>query len=339
MNKITQHKQKVFGLLISILFILLIIWNLDTEQLFETFNMFDYKVLFIFAPLYVFSLWLRGARWKCLLCNSNKLSIQEAFLSFTACNTINSYFPARAGDFWRAYHIGKKLDESKMKMLGSIILERIIDGISVLLILIFAVITYCKKPWVLNITYIATLLFLGSFTFFYILIKWNKIDVFFKKLQDIKILKRFEKGIDKTAELVKSFLEGFQSFNSLKCLSYAFSLSFIAWGIECYLTYVLITGFSNEYGFSISLFVISFIALSTIIPSSSIFVGPYQFAYIFALSLYHIAKSNALAIAFIHQVIIMLITTVITIFYFLTENTKLENIKSEIEDKINAKNA
>lgn len=337
MIKIAQNKHKAFGVLISILFILLIIWNLDTKQLVETFNLFNYKVLAIFAPLYVFSLWIRGARWKYLLCNSKLLSIKEAFLSFTACNTINSYFPARAGDFWRAYHIGKKLDESKMKMLGSIILERIIDGISVLLILLFGVISYCKKPWILNITYTATLLFLGSFIFFFILIKWGKTNQFFRKLKNTQMLKKHEKVIIKIEELLNNFLEGFQSFNNPKCLTVSFVLSFLAWGIECYLTYLLISGFDASIGVSVALFVISFVALSTIIPSSSIFVGPYQFAYILALGIYHIAKSNALAIAFIHQLIIMLITTVITIIYFLTENTKIENIKSEIEDNNNAK--
>jgi len=336
--KIKQHKEKILGLLISVLFVLLIFWNLDIKQLLNTFSIFNYKVLILFVPLYILSLWLRGIRWKSLLCDNIKLSIKEAFLSFTACNTINSYFPARAGDFWRAYHIGKKLNESKMKMLGSIILERIIDGISVLLILIFAVISYCKKPWILNITYIATLLFVGSFIFFFILIKSNKTGAFFTKLKSIPILKNFEKHINKIENLLNNFLEGFQSFKNIRCLVVAFFLSFIAWGIECFVTYVLISGFSNEYGFSIALFVISFIALSTIIPSSSIFVGPYQFAYIFALGIYHITKANALAIAFTHQVTIMLITTIISVIYFMTENTKLENIKSEIEENINATN-
>lgn len=338
MTKLKQHKSKILGLIISFIFIGLIIWNLDFKQLINTFKIFHYKVLLAFIPLYILGLYIRGFRWKYLLCGTSKLTVKEAFFSFTTGNTINSYLPARAGDFWRAYHVGKKLDESKMKMLGSIILERIIDGISVLLILTFAVLTYFKHKWVINLTYISAALFIGSLIFFFAIFKYNKTDWLFEKIAQIPMLYNFKNLIYKISGMINKFIEGFQSLNNLKCFSMAFLTSCIAWGIECLLTYILILGFGHSYGFSISLFIISFIALSTIIPSSSVFVGPYQYAYILALGIYHIPKSNALGIAFIHQITIMIIITTISIIYFLFTDTDWKNIKEEIEDN-NASNA
>ena len=104
-----------------------------------------------------------------------------------------------------------------------------------------------------------------------------------------------------------------------------------AWFLECYVTYILILGFGEHFGISIAFFVISFIALSMVIPSSSVFVGPYQFAYILALNIYHIPKSQALGIAFIHQLTIMLLITLISIIYFLKDNTSILEIQTEIE--------
>lgn len=332
MKKIIKHKEKIIGLIISLIFIGLICWNLDLKQLIATFKVFNYKVLLIFIPFYIAGLYLRGVRWKYLLCDNTDLTVKEAFFAFTTGNTLNSYLPARAGDFWRAYHIGKKLDQSKMKMLGSIILERIIDGVSVLLILAFAVLTYFKHSWVLKITYLASFLFIGSLIFFFLIFKFNKTNIFFNKLSEIGILSKFKPFLKKTSELINKFMEGFQALNNPKCLSIAFLTSCLAWGIECAITYVLILGFGQHYGFSIAFFIISFIALSTIIPSSSVFVGPYQYAYILALGIYHIEKSNALGIAFIHQVTIMLIITVISIIYFLFTDTNLKEIKEEIEE-------
>lgn len=321
----------------------MILWNLDFGQLVQTFKVFNYKVLLLFIPLYTLGLYIRGFRWKYLLCGSSKLTVKEAFFSFTTGNTLNSYLPARAGDFWRAYHVGHKLKESKMKLLGSIMLERIIDGISVLLILLFAVLTYFKHQWVLNITYIAAALFFGSLTVFYMVFKYNKIDWFFEKLSNINFLKKLKPTFDRLATLLNKFMEGFQALNNPKCFFLAFFTSCIAWGIECILTYILIMGFGQHYGFSIALFVISFLALSTIIPSSSVFVGPYQFAYILALGIYHIDKSNALGIAFIHQITIMLTITAISIIYFMLTNTNLKEIQAEIninnEENENADNA
>lgn len=332
MEKIKHHKEKIIGLIISITFIALIVWNLDFNKLVETFKVFDYRVLVLFIPLYVIGLYIRGFRWKYLLCNTSNLTASEGFFAFTTGNTLNSYLPARAGDFWRAYHIGKKLNESKMKMLGSIILERIIDGISVLMILAFAVLTYFKHPWVLKITYIASALFIGSLIVFFLMLKFNKTESFLKKLAKIPVFERFKTAFDRAADLINKFMEGFQALNNPKCLFMAFFTSCAAWGIECILTYILILGFGQHYGFSIALFIISFIALSTIIPSSSVFVGPYQYAYILALGIYHIPKSNALGIAFIHQITIMLTITIISIIYFSFANTNLKEIQEEIEE-------
>lgn len=333
MKNLKKHKEKIIGLIISLIFIVLICWNLDFKQLLATFKIFNYKVLLIFVPLYAISLYLRGIRWKYLLCDSTNLTAKESFFAFTTGNTLNSYLPARAGDFWRAYHVGKKLDESKMKMLGSIILERIIDGVSVLLILAFAVMTYFKHSWVLKITYLASFLFIGSLIFFFIIFKLNKTDWFFNKLAEIKLMEKFKPLLFKISNLINKFMEGFQALNNPKCLSIAFITSCMAWGIECLITYVLILGFGQHYGFSIAFFIISFIALSTIIPSSSVFVGPYQYAYILALGIYHIEKSYALGIAFIHQITIMITITVISIIYFLFTNTNLKEIKEEIEEE------
>ena len=327
-----KNKEKIIGIIISLIFIGLIVWNLDVKQLINTFKVFDYKALLAFVPLYILGLYIRGFRWKYLLCEDSKLSVKEAFFAFTTGNTINSYLPARAGDFWRACHVGNKLNESKMKLLGSIILERIIDGISVLLILLFAVIMYCKQSWILNITYISAALFVGSLIFFFIIFKCNKTDWFFEKLGNIKTFTNFKPIFEKTANLINKFIEGFQSLNNPKCFFMAFFTSCIAWATECVLTYILISGFGNHYGFSIALFVISFIALSTIIPSSSVFVGPYQYAYILALGIYHIDKANALGIAFIHQITIMVIITVISVLYFTFANNQIQNLQKEIED-------
>lgn len=333
MDWIKKHKDKILGLIVSLVFIGLVLWNLDFNQLLETFKVFDYRVLLLFIPLYVLGLYIRGFRWKYLLCDESKISVKEAFLSFTAGNTLNSYLPARAGDFWRAYHVGNKLKESRMKLLGSIILERIIDGISVLLILFFAVLTYFKHQWVLNITYVSAALFFGSLAFFFFIFKFNKIDWFFNKLSKLPLLSKFEPQFLNIACLLNKFMQGFEALNNPKCFTYAFIASCVAWGIECIMTYLLIIGFGQHYGISVAFFVISFIALSTIIPSSSVFVGPYQYAYILALGIYHIEKANALGIAFIHQITIMVIITVISIIYFTASDTKLDEIKAEIEEK------
>ena len=325
-----KHKDKIIGLLVSLVFIVLIFWKLDFHELIAAFRMFDYRVLFLFVPIYVFSLYIRGVRWKYLLCLNEKLSVTEAFFTFTVGNTINSYLPARAGDFWRAFHLGGKIGESKMKILGSIILERLIDGISILLILFFAIISYFRHRWVLNIAIVSACLFFGALSLIYIVLKMNKTEYIFKKLSELPFLSAFKHQIETIGAHLMKFMSGFEVLNNPKCFFMAFIMSMLAWGFECLMTYMIILGFGVHYGISIALFTISFIALSTVIPSSSIFIGPYQYAYILALGIYNIEKEQALGTAFIHQMTIMLIITAISVIYFLKGNTSLTDIQKEI---------
>ena len=333
MNNVKVHKDKILGIIVSLVFIFLIFWKLDVHQLLTTLKIFNYKVLYLFVPLYVLGMYIRGVRWKYLLCGTDKLTVKEAFFSFTTGNTLNSYLPARAGDLWRAFHVGNKIDESKMKLLGSIILERIIDGISVLLILFFAILTYFKHQWVLNIAYISAALFIGAFVGFFVIVKFNKIEFIFNKISQIPFLSKYKDFFKSLSGHLIAFMEGFGALNDFKCFTMAFLCSLAAWGFEIVLTYLIITGFGQHYGISIAFFTISFIALSTVIPSSSVFIGPYQYAYILALGIYHIGKAQALAIAFIHQLTIMIIITVISVIYFMAANTSLSDIKQELEEQ------
>ena len=63
------------------------------------------------------------------------------------------------------------------------------------------------------------------------------------------------------------------------------------------------------------------------IPSTSVFLGPYQYAYILALGIYNIPKSTALAVSTVHQAVLMVILTIIGGFYLMRFNISLDDIK------------
>ena len=68
------------------------------------------------------------------------------------------------------------------------------------------------------------------------------------------------------------------------------------------------------------------------LPSTSVFLGPYQYAYIIALSIYGIDKSTTLAISTVHQTILMLLLTFVGLYYLIKFNFSLKQIK-EIKRK------
>lgn len=326
-----MSKKKIFALFISLGLLGLIFYKINWIKLIQTFKMFDLKNLWIIVPMYVSTLYLRGIRWKSLLLGNPKYSAYHLGSVFTVGSMLNIFLPARAGDVYRAYYLGDNKQEKKMKLFGSIILERTLDGICVFLILLGAILVYSNQQWMMNLAYMIGALFIGSFFVFYLVFKFNKVDFICEKLILISskspkfIAKSLTKFIEKVNVYIKSFIEGFEVLDSMKYSTQSFVMSVIIWMIECYVAFLIINSFHINLGFSAALFVISLISFSTMIPSTSVFLGPYQYAYILALGIYNVDKSTALAISTVHQGILVIILSIIGGFYLLKFNFSIKN--------------
>ncbi len=331
-----MNKHKILALSVTVLFLVLIFYKIDWLKLLETFKTFNFKYLWIIAPLYYLTLYLRGIRWKALLMDDKKYSSYHLGAVFTVGSMLNIFLPARAGDIYRAYYLGENKNESKMKIFGSIILERTEDGISVFLILLTAILFYCKNnPVITGLAYTIGFIFIGSMLAFYLIFKFNKINEicnYFIKISDKLKLTSISHLIEKLKKHAISFMDGFGVLDNFWLTAKSAILSIILWGIECYVAYLIISSFNLNLPFSSALFVLSLISFSTMLPSTSVFLGPYQYAYIIALSIYGIDKSTTLAISTVHQTILMLLLTFVGLYYLIKFNFSLKQIK-EIKRK------
>ncbi|MBQ3310547.1 flippase-like domain-containing protein [bacterium] len=326
--------KKLFTLLVTFLFIAFLVYifrDMSAEEFINAFKMFHINYLFWIVSLYYFTMYLRGIRWKALLMDNPKYSNYHLGVVFMVGCMLNCFLPARAGDIYRAYYLGENKNESKMKIFGSVILERIQDGISVFFILLFAVLFYCKNnPIMTNAVYFFGFIFIGSMIAFYLIYKFNKIDficqkieMFFEKIKFIK-LKNMVKSINRHAN---SFMDGFEVLDSLKLSIKSAVMSALIWGIECFIVYLILASFNLSLPFSASLFVISLISFSGMLPSTSIFFGPYQAAYLLALGIYGVNKSTILAISLVHPVLLIIILSVVGIYYLYRFNFSIDKIK------------
>ena len=332
-----MKKRKIFALAITIILLGIIFYKINWHELINTFKEFNFKNMWLIVPFYVLTLYLRGIRWKALLLDNPKYSSLHLGEVFTVGSMLNIFLPARAGDVYRAYYLGSVKQESKMKVLGSIILERIFDGICVFLILLFAVMMYCRQAWIFHLAYGIGALFIGSLLVFYLIFKFDKIDWIFAQISKlfkplpVKFSNPLLSFTDKVRNYMKSFMQGFQVLDNLSYTLISISASFVIWGLEAYVAFLIVDSFDLGLRFAAALFVISLTSFSTMIPSTSVFLGPYQYAYILALGIFGIEKSTALAVSAIHQAIYMIILTVLGGYYLLKFNISLKDIEKATE--------
>jgi len=301
-----MKKKQLVLLGITILFLILVFNKVDFTEVFNTVKTFNLKYLSIIVIVFLSSLYVRGIRWKLLLMNNKKYSALNLAEIFTVGNMLNIFLPARAGDIYRAYYLGDTAGEKKLKLFGSIIFERLFDGIAMFCFLLAAVLLYSKARWILNLTLGIGTLFIISTLIAYFIFKYKKSRMLYKFLPEGKLRNITRRLIN----YLHVFIRGFSAFNNLPYMLLILAFSFIAWGLEAIVAILIINSFGLNLPILAGIFVLTLTSFSTMIPSTSVLVGPYQAAYLLALGLFEIEKSQALAISAVHQIILILIFTI-----------------------------
>lgn len=333
--------KKSILLLITVIFLYFVFKNIDIKQFLETIKDFNVKYIFYATVSILTSLSIRGLCFKILISKSVKPPLKVLMPLCITSSALNIVLPARAGDIFRAFYVGNKYKTNKIKIFGAIMLERIFDGLTVLGILLLGIYFYNKNELALKLCLLAATIFVTSFILALIAIKYNKINAICSWVQTktttfpIKIKNVVNTIIEFINKTCNSFLSGFEILESPQKLLQIICTSSLIWILECFNYLIVIKGFNCDVHWSVTLFIIGFIALACMIPSTSIFIGPYQLAVISAFAIYGIEKETALAISFVEQSIVIISTSIVAVLFLLKNNLSYKDIKEKIKDKIN----
>lgn len=329
-----KKKSNTIALAITIIFTIIVIWNVDFSELIRLCSLMNKKFIPPYLLIFVSVMFVRTIRWRILLPKTDGKLIDLYELYMTA-NFLNIFLPARAGDFFRGIFLGQKYKVSKLCMLGTVLAERILDGLSVICLLTLGIVIHYRSQFVLNILFVAIVLFVGSFIFMLWVYKYKKIDYICEKMKNFASLmpaQIAEKAviiIEKCQPHLNSFMEGFETFTNIKTMAKAACYSAITWSCDCFLVYFIMLAFGIETHFTVALFVVSFIALSTIIPQSTIYIGLYQGAFILAAKMFGISKTMALSVALTQQMLMIAVYSIFALVFIWKNQLKMSDLKGE----------
>lgn len=289
------------------------------------------------AASILFSLALRGLVFKQLLHNTVKAPLSElSHLCITGA-AMNILLPARAGDFFRAFYTGQKYNADKVKIFGTVMFERIFDMIVIFVFLSAGVFIYHRNPIALNLCCFAGLCMVFGLIFAVYAYKSKKLDAvcgfLIKKTGSIPFSSAAEKFISFINRTCNSFFNGFDVIEHPKYMFTAVIASFSVWFFECLNFYITMLGFGCSIHWSVTLFLVGFIALACMIPSASIFVGPYQAAVIAAFAIYDVNKETALAISVTEQAVVIISTSLAALIFLAEHNISYKELKEDINSQ------
>jgi len=327
----------IIGILISIFFLYLAFRKFDLEEGKRALKMANYYWLLPTVVSYMFGFWMRGIRWRYLLLPIKKCKIfnlvSTVFIGFMA----NNLLPFRVGELIRAYVNGKKENISKSSSLATIVVERVLDGLALVVLLLVAILflergasaQHSFPQWLKRMIYVAWALFLGVLILLYIMMRS-------KELTGKVIRKLFgffkEPILKKILNLTNSFIEGLNVLRKRKEILIVSFLSILVWTFEGTTFYLGAKALNLPISYPQAYLTLVIVALGLMVPSSPAFVGVYEYFCVTALALFAIDKSFALSYAVLLHLLQFSLLVGIGLFFLWKENLSLWKLKEEVSD-------
>lgn len=126
----------------------LIAWRLDLAKTWDVFTAIAPGYAILGVMLLVASNVAHARKWQYLLAGLGRVPLREAFAIFWSSMTTNNVIPLRAGDLLRVQVMSQRTGLPRPGIVASLFTERLLDGLSFLVLLAFALVIQGRTNYV-----------------------------------------------------------------------------------------------------------------------------------------------------------------------------------------------
>jgi len=279
------------GIAISILFLAYAIRGQRLPEVWQGLREANYLWLIPGIIVYFGGVWLRTYRWKYLLRPMKSIPVRALFPVVTIGYMGNNIFPFRAGEVLRAYVLKRKEQVSASASLATILVERIFDGIT-MLIFVFAILPLVPtNPFLSRLLPFMSLLFFGALAVFLLVASSPaRTERIYEWVVDRLVPGRFREQV---RDLLAKFVEGLQVLRSGRDMAFVMGISILLWLVEAWKYWFVMQGFDFHQPFYALVFTCAIVNLATSIPSTPGYLGTFEVAGIESLVLFGVQRYTA----------------------------------------------
>lgn len=309
--------------------------NTDLDKMSTSILEANYWWMLVMFACVMVSHLFRAWRWRYLL-NPIKpdITFRNLFSAVMIGYFINNVLP-RAGELVRPYTIGKLESIPKSAALGTIVVERIMDAFSFLMLVVIIPLVYDGPlveafPWLERAGIIISLGTIGFLLVAIILMaRRDWTGALLKRMTGFlstSLAMRFE-GV------FNSFLDGFLFVKQPGSFLAILGLSFVVWFLYIIMTYVAFFSFGveSQLGFGAAIVVLAISSIGIAIPTPGATGGYHWFAAQTLVRLFHISNEVALSYATVTHAVGFIGVTGVGLYYFLRDHI---NIKDAMDKRV-----
>jgi uncharacterized protein (TIRG00374 family) len=125
---------------VTVLFVLLALWDVDFGELGRSIARADWLMLFgISIPCYPLMIYFRALRWRHLTDPIQTIETAALARAVAVGFMANNIFPLRLGEVVRSWYLARETGASATALFGTVILERVIDTVSLIVLVLIVI--------------------------------------------------------------------------------------------------------------------------------------------------------------------------------------------------------
>ncbi len=291
MGKVLRRWRFWLGVCISLGFLYLAFRGQNLGEIGENIQAANYWWLLPAVGVYFLAVGARTLRWQVLLGPVRVIPSSRLFPVVVIGYAGNNVFPLRAGEFIRAFLLGHKEDVSASTALATIVMERIFDGITMILFVLFALGFVALSSALRQLVLVMSVLFFGALiAFFLVATSPGSMARLYEWGVGRLVPARFRESV---IRVLDRFLEGLQVLRSGRQVLATFLLSLVLWLLEVTKYYFVMEGFDFRVPFYGLMLTTAVVNLATSIPATPGYLGTFEMAGIASLKLLGLSREMA----------------------------------------------
>ncbi|MFP4321943.1 MAG: lysylphosphatidylglycerol synthase transmembrane domain-containing protein [Anaerolineales bacterium] len=298
------------GLMFSALFAYIGFRGLNFSELVDILTQINAAWLLIAVVIFFIAVYILTWRWHYLLYPIRDIHPNKLYTVVVIGYMGNNIYPARIGEFIRAYLLKRNDDVPYAPSLATILIERIFDGLA-MLSFVFVALLFVEfdEPLVTNVVRVTTPLFfiaLGIFTVFAL-----RPDLAARVYTPVINLLVPGKIREPLLTLIAHFMSGISALRQPRLFALTAFATLASWTVEASTYWFVLQAFDFELTFWVLLLLVGLANLMTILPSTPGYVGTFHGVAVLTLTAFGVDGEQAGAYAIVMHMVLWLPITLV----------------------------
>jgi uncharacterized protein (TIRG00374 family) len=313
------------GILISLVCLALVLWRIDYREVVEALGQANYLWLVPAVVPFAGTIASKVLRWQLLFPGDHSRIRRTKLLSALMISyALNTILPARLGELARVYVIGESENLSKSLALSTVVVEKVLDVLTLLLFLVLLLPFVALPTWIQQSVMLLAPVFVVLFLLILALAYQRKRTLALAH----SILDRVPRlSAERLLSSVDSALSGFDVLGSVRTNLVLWGWSIAVWVTSGLFMLLVMFAFHLDAPPAAAFLLLCVTSLGMTVPSSPGYIGVYHWLVVSTLQIFGVDRALALSFAFALHALTFVPLTLIGIYCMMRENYSLQRIE------------